>query len=132
MKPRRKRSTRRSNTEIAAPSFLSGKPARRYELRLYVAGSNLNSVSAIKNLRQLCDRTLKGRVSLEVIDLYQQPALAARDHVVAAPTLIKLSPSPRRIFIGDMSNEEQLLSGMGIRLSQLKKDVWSRQKRQQR
>ncbi len=112
---------------IRPPPSLSGKPASRYRLRLYVAGSNPNSIWAIKNLRQLCDRALKGRVILEVIDLYQQPALAARDHVVAAPTLIKLSPLPRRIFIGDMSNEERLLKGMGISLSQVK-DVWNRQK----
>ena len=93
------------------------KPARRYRLRLYVAGTNQNSFIAIQSLRQLCDEVLPGRVELEVIDLYQQPELASRDHIIAAPALIKISPLPRRMFIGDMTNQRRLLTGLGIQTS---------------
>lgn len=115
---------KRRSGRKAAPKFvfaspnlgklLSGKPARSYRLRLYVAGNNLNSFLAIKSLRQLCNEILPGRVDLEIIDLYQQPHLAGRDHVVAAPALIKLAPAPRRIFIGDMTDTRRILSGLGI------------------
>lgn len=94
--------------------LLSGVPASGYRLRLYVAGNNLNSFLAIKNLRQLCTEFLSGRADLEVVDLYQQPQLARRDRVVAAPALIKLAPAPRRIFIGDMTDTRRILSGLGI------------------
>jgi circadian clock protein KaiB len=90
------------------------RPARHYRLRLYIAGTNQNSFHAIECLRQLCDDVLPGKAELEVIDLYQQPELAQRDHIIAAPCLIKLSPLPRRIFIGDLSNRKQLLLGLGI------------------
>ena len=93
---------------------LSGALAAHYRLRLYVAGNNLNSFMAIKSLRQLCDDILRDRADLEIIDLYQQPELARRDHVVAAPALIKLAPAPRRIFIGDMTDSRRLLAGLGI------------------
>jgi circadian clock protein KaiB len=93
------------------------RPARRYRLRLYVAGTNQNSFVAIQSLRQLCDEVLPGRVELEVIDLYQQPELATRDHIIAAPALIKVSPLPRRMFIGDMSDRRRLLLGLGIQAS---------------
>lgn len=90
------------------------RPARRYRLRLYVAGTNPNSFHAIEGIRQLCDEVLPGRVELEVIDLYQQPELAKRDHVVAAPSLIKIAPLPRQMIIGDLSDRKRLLLGLGI------------------
>ena len=92
------------------------RPARRYRLRLYVAGNNQNSFHAIQTLRLLCDEILPGRVDLEVIDLYQQPELAKRDHIIAAPALIKISPLPRRMFIGDLSDQKRLLLGLGIQV----------------
>ena len=90
------------------------RPARHYRLRLYVAGTNPYSFHAIENVRQLCDEVLPGRVELEVIDLYQKPELAKRDHVVAAPSLIKIAPLPRQIIIGDLSNRKRVLLGLGI------------------
>lgn len=97
--------------------LVSGKPASHYHLRLYVAGNNQNSFVAIQKLRNLCDHQLRGRAELEIIDLYQQPELAQRDHIVAAPALIKLSPAPRRMFIGDMTDTRRILTGLGIALT---------------
>lgn len=90
------------------------RPASHYNLRLYVAGTNLNSFRAIQGVRQLCDEVLPGRVTLEVVDLYQQPTLAKRDHIIAVPALIKISPLPRRVLIGDLSDRERVLLGLGI------------------
>lgn len=93
---------------------LQGDPAERYELRLYIAGTNLNSARAIENVRRLCKRLRPSRCDLDIIDLYQQPGLAKRDDVVAAPALIKLTPLPRRTFVGDLSDLTRVLAGLGI------------------
>lgn len=93
------------------------RTARHYRLRLYVAGTNLNSFRAIQSVRQLCEEVLPGRVTLEVVDLYQQPKLAKRDHIIAVPALIKISPQPRRMLIGDLSDRERVLLGLGIVIS---------------
>lgn len=86
----------------------------RHVLRLFVSGATLRSVRAIDNLRRLLERELPGDYELEVIDLYQNPQ-AARDHqVVAAPTLVKLSPGPVRRIIGDLSDEGRVLRGLGV------------------
>ena len=90
------------------------RPARHYRLRLYIAGTNPNSFRAIQNVQLLCGQILPGRVALEVVDLYQQPMLAKRDHIIAVPALIKILPRPRRMFIGDLSDRERLLRGLGI------------------
>ena len=87
----------------------------RYILRLYVAGMTANSVTAIENIRRICEEHLKGRYELEVIDVYQHPVLAQGEQIVAAPTLIKELPLPLRKFIGTMSQEEKILLGLDLR-----------------
>jgi circadian clock protein KaiB len=84
----------------------------RYILRLYVAGMTSRSARAVENVRAFCEKHLEGRYDLQVIDVYQQPALARSEQLVAAPTLIKKLPLPLRRLIGDMSNEDRVLVGL--------------------
>jgi circadian clock protein KaiB len=51
-----------------------------------------------------------------VIDIYQQPYLVEGEHIVAAPTLIKQLPLPLRKLVGDLSNEEKVLSGLDLQI----------------
>ena len=85
-----------------------------YVLRLFVTGSTQRSVRAIENARQICDTHLKDHHALEVVDLYEHPEAAARDDIVAAPTLVKLRPGPLRRVIGDLSDRERVLTGLGL------------------
>jgi len=39
---------------------------------------------------------------------------AASDQVIAAPTLLRVWPLPVRRFIGDMSDPDRLLEGLGL------------------
>jgi circadian clock protein KaiB len=95
-------------------SRLKGELAPKYDFRLYIAGTNHNSVHAIENVRRLCKVLRPSRCDLDIIDLYQQPGLAKRDEVVAAPALIKIFPLPRRTFIGDLSDTARVVAGLGI------------------
>ena len=99
----------------AAAGGGAGAPDETYLLRLYVTGVTPNSVRAIANLKRICEEHLQGRYQLEVIDIYQQPELAAHEQVIAAPTLIKELPLPLRRIIGDMSNSERVLVGLNLR-----------------
>lgn len=86
----------------------------RYILRLYVAGLTARSSRAVSNLKDICDKYLEGRYDLDVIDIYQQPALTRGEQIVAAPTLIKQLPLPIRRIIGDMSDRERVLVGLDL------------------
>lgn len=86
-----------------------------YLLRLYVAGLTPRSTLAISSLRALCEEHLDGRYQLEVFDLYQQPELARRAQLLAAPTLVKELPLPVRRLIGDLSDQRHVLLGLGLR-----------------
>jgi circadian clock protein KaiB len=85
-----------------------------YLLRLFVTGNTHRSIRAVENIRRICEQHLKGRYDLEVIDLYQQPELAAREQLFAAPTLVKALPLPVRRMVGDMTDEGRVLSGLDL------------------
>lgn len=88
--------------------------AERYVLRLYVTGMTARAIRAIENVRAICDEHLEGRYDLEVVDVYQQPALAKDEQIIAAPTLIKKLPLPLRRIIGDMSRRDRVLLGLDL------------------
>jgi|SRR5581483_5809477 len=85
-----------------------------YWLRLYVAGSSLKSSQAIQMVRRVASVFPDGRCKVEVIDLYQEPGLARQDNIVAAPSLIKVEPPPRRAFIGISDDTNRVLHKLGI------------------
>jgi circadian clock protein KaiB len=88
--------------------------AKKWNLRLYVAGQTPKSVTALANLRRICDEHMHGRYSVEVIDLMENPQLARRDQIVAIPTLVRELPSPLKRIIGDLSNTERVLVGLDV------------------
>ncbi len=86
-----------------------------YHLRLYVAGQTTKSLSALANLKRVCEEHLAGHYDIEVIDLLQNPRLAAGDQILAIPTLVRRLPTPLKKIIGDLSNTEKVLVGLDIR-----------------
>ena len=131
MKSPNPKPTRRSPREItsadgpvaSAPPISRGKtptlkkspatqPADKYVLRLFVAGATARSRQAILRVREL-----KDHCDLEVIDIYQQPALARENQIVATPTLIIEFPPPLRRFIGNLAN----ISGLFVELNLINK-----------
>src|ERR1700733_11466689 len=88
-------------------------------LRLFVTGASPNSTRAISNLKNICEEHLKNRYELEIIDVYQQPLVAEREQLIALPLLIKKAPGMERRLIGDMSNTQKVLQGLGLEFSAL-------------
>jgi len=87
----------------------------QYELRLYVAGHTPRSMEAFSNLKQICEEHLKGRYTIEVIDLLVNPTLARGDQILAIPTLVRRLPEPIRKIIGTLSDTERVLVGLDLR-----------------
>jgi circadian clock protein KaiB len=85
-----------------------------YRLKLYVAGQSPRSLSAISNLKKICEEHLPGRHAIEVIDLQRQPHKAAENQIVALPTLVRQLPEPVRKILGDLSNTEKVLVSLDL------------------
>lgn len=93
---------------------LAQSDAHMFVLKLCVSGMTPRSSEALTRLKEICEAHLKGHYQLEVIDLYQQPALAAKHQIIATPTLLKNHPLPLRRLIGDLSDTEATLRRLGI------------------
>ena len=87
-----------------------------FEFTLYTTGATPRSARAVQNLVRFCKKYLAGRYRLKIIDLYERPEEASAAQVVAAPTLIKLRPTPVRRIIGDMSDEDRIRRTLGVGL----------------
>lgn len=85
-----------------------------WRLRLYVAGQSPRSLVAFANLKRLCEEHMAGKYQIEVVDLVENPWLARSDDIVAIPTLVRRFPLPSRKIIGDLSDEERVLTWLGL------------------
>lgn len=91
------------------------RPAKLWQLRLYVTDSTPKSLTAFANLKKFCDSHLKGRYRITVIDLVKRPHLAKGDQILAIPTVVRLLPKPVRTIIGNLSNTDHVLVGLDLR-----------------
>ena len=85
-----------------------------FSLRLYVAGQTPKSLTAVANLKFICEEYLAGHCAIEVIDLLEYPQLARDDQILAIPTLVRKLPEPVRKLIGDLSNTERVLIALDL------------------
>jgi circadian clock protein KaiB len=111
---RRLHSIMKEPSAMQLPSADGAVEPPRYRLRLYISGATPRSTQAIANIKALGEKRLAGRYDLEVIDAYQQAALTRDEQIVVLPTLIKSLPGPLRRMVGDLSDEEQVLLGLGL------------------
>jgi circadian clock protein KaiB len=85
-----------------------------FKLHLFVTGSSPRTARAIANLSKICEENLDGRFDLEVVDIWKHPEMAKSFEVFATSTLIKSLPEPLRRIIGELSDKEKVLAGLGL------------------
>ena len=105
--------TRKPKTK--KPATPAPQTAKAWELRLYVAGMTPRAVTALENLKNICEEHMAGCYRIEVIDLLENPQLARGDQIIAVPTLVRKLPEPIKKIIGDLSNSERVLVGLDLR-----------------
>jgi circadian clock protein KaiB len=81
----------------------------KFVMILYITGSAPRSLSAINNLTAICKNNLV-EYELQIIDIYENPALARENQIVAIPTLVRVLPHPQRRIIGDLASSEKVLT----------------------
>ena len=108
-------STGHEHTLARFEELLAAADDVHYSLLLFVTGTSELSMRAIRHVQSLCDVQLRGRCELQVIDINRDASQMARYDVVAAPTLIKVLPSPARMLVGDLSDTSRVLRTLDIR-----------------
>lgn len=84
------------------------------QLKLFITGQTPRSVYAVENLNRICQEVLRDRCEVIIIDVLENPELAEAERVLATPTLIKSAPPPARRVIGDLSDVQKVLRGLGL------------------
>ena len=100
-------------------SSVTKRPAKTsrgdfFILRLYIAGQTPNSMTAIANLKKICEEKLEGKYRIEVVDLLEKPQLAKGDQIIAIPTLVRRLPPPVKKIIGNLSKTESVIVGLDL------------------
>ena len=88
------------------------RPAKLWQLRLYVMDTTPKSLTAFSNLKKFCESHLAGHYRITVIDLVKRPQLAKGDQILAIPTVVRKLPKPVRTIIGNLSDTDRVLVGL--------------------
>ena len=91
------------------------KPCEKeYRLILFVAGDEPNSRAARENLSALCENELQGRCETEVVDVFEDFAVAAEHKILVTPTLLVLAPKPGLVVIGNLNDLDKVKAALGV------------------
>ena len=96
------------------PAGVSGRGGEPIALRLYLSSRSATGTAAVATVRSLTDRLGDIPVELEVIDVFDDPARAKQDRVIATPTLIKVRPAPELRLIGSIADPDVVLRHLGL------------------
>ena len=86
----------------------------RLVLRLYVAGDGPNSTAARANLRRLLSQQSPATYDVEIVDCLRDPLRAIEEGVLVTPTLLRVSPPPRRTIVGSLSEAANVTAALGL------------------
>jgi circadian clock protein KaiB len=82
--------------------------------RLFMAGGGTNSRQALANLRRLCQEHLKGRCTIETVDVTKDFEAAVRDNILVTPALVLVTPRPRVVILGNLSDLPKVLAALRL------------------
>jgi circadian clock protein KaiB len=85
-----------------------------FKFRLYIAGEAQNSLEALSNLHEICDRLVPERHEIEVIDVFRNPKKALAEGIFLTPVLIKVEPAPSRRIVGTLSQTQTVVQALGL------------------
>lgn len=87
----------------------------RYILRLYVTGTEANSLIARRNLKDICERFLEGRCDVTEVDVLADFESALKDGIFMSPALVLVSPEPRVVIVGNLGDTAKVLSALRLK-----------------
>ncbi len=89
-------------------------PGEHFRFRLYVAGDAPNATQALANLTAICESSVPGRYSIDVVDVFKEPERALDDGIFMTPTMLKMHPAPMRRIVGTLSDANTVLQALGL------------------
>jgi len=102
--------------KVATERRKQSKQGEPWHFVLYLSGGKTRlSKRAITNLYEICEELLKGRYTIQIIDIEDHPEIGREKNIIASPTLIRELPEPLKRVIGDLSEREKVLAALKIK-----------------
>ncbi|WP_254510780.1 circadian clock KaiB family protein [Anatilimnocola floriformis] len=86
----------------------------QYKFTLYVAGGAGLAARALANFDRFIRQRIPGGCELTIVDIVKEPRRAREQRIVATPMLVRESPSPVLKILGDLSEEQKVISQLGL------------------
>lgn len=83
-------------------------------LKLFVAGDSPRARDAAANLARACADLGGGPAQIDMVDILLDPAAADEYRVLTTPTVVRVSPAPRRRVTGDLRDIAQVLVALDL------------------
>ena len=83
-------------------------------LLLFVAGDSPSARDAAANLARACERLVNGPAQIDTVDILTDPDAADEFRVLTTPTVVRVSPTPRRRVTGDLRDITQVLVALDL------------------
>lgn len=84
-----------------------------YHLRLFVAGDEVNSVQARRNLDEILGEHVRGECRVEIIDVFEDFTEAIAENILVTPALIVDKPK-RAVVFGNLEDRDTVLATLGV------------------
>ena len=85
-----------------------------WTFRLFVSGKTAQLDRMYTILKQICEEYLTEQYTIEVIDVAKKPESAAKENILATPTLLQVDPQPGKRIIGELTDKEKVLQALGL------------------
>jgi circadian clock protein KaiB len=99
---------------MATENVFVAAPDERLVLRLYVAGDGPNSTAARVNLKRMLSGRSPDSYSVEIVDCIAEPLRAIEEGIFVTPTLLRLTPPPRRTVVGSLSEADRVTTALSL------------------
>lgn len=76
------------------------------EFRLYIVGRDKENEKAVRDIEGFLEEKLNDQFSLEVLDILDSPPQAIEDDIIITPTILRISPPPKRKVVGNIKAKE--------------------------
>jgi circadian clock protein KaiB len=83
-------------------------------LKLFVAGDSPRARDAAAHLARACEGLGDVNALIDTIDILRDPAAADEYRVLTTPTVVRVSPAPRRRVTGDLRDVAQVLVALDL------------------
>ncbi len=86
----------------------------KFVFRLFIADGEAKSRAAKENLEQICNQYLGKKCQVETIDVMEDFQPALDNNIFVTPALLVVSPEPRTIIFGSLSDREKVVEALRL------------------